>query len=212
MSGMIDVHNSDLVLRRLGQPSLDAMGQAVAATREDILEYRRALPRLAVRHTQRGVLNWIHDQLFSNLVDRFEGAGVAGLYVRDSEPTREIYVSTPSEYFRLRFKKHDPRDLISSYPTQGFRDFTSQVTSTTFQEIRLTGGFRWDAAVGSIGAAVVSARDGAENVLWAVELAEATGGNVVDPAPAPNDGGPILPTLEFRGDLSKRVNRSERQS
>ena len=209
---MIDVHNSDMVVARLGQPSLDAIGQAVAETRDDLREYRHGLPRLAARHTQRGLLNWIHDQLFANLVNRFEGAAVPGLHVRDAEPTREIYVGPPSEYFRLRFKKHDAHDLIASYPTLGFRDFASQDVQTTVQEIRLTGGFRWDAVTETIGAAVISARDGSENVLWALELSEAVGGDVVDVAPGPNDGGPILPTLEFRGDLTRRNDRRENES
>lgn len=132
---MIDVRNSDEVLSLLGQPSLEAIGQSVARTRDDLDEYRRAVPRLAARQTQRGILNWIRDQLFANVRDLFE-AHVSSVQVRDVEPRREIYVA---DLFRLRFKKHGPADMVSSYPTEAFKDFIVQDPPQLLQEIRLIG-------------------------------------------------------------------------
>lgn len=195
---MIDVRNSDEVLSLLGQPSLEAIGQSVARTRDDLDEYRRAVPRLAARQTQRGILNWIHDQLFANVRDLFE-AHVSSVQVRDVEPRREIYVT---DLFRLRFKKHGPADLVSSYPTEAFKDFIVQDPPQLLQEIRLIGGFRWDAEARLIGPAVLSARDGNHNVLWVIELVAETGGTtVLTPVPSTPSPGPSLPVVAFDGKL-----------
>ena len=83
--------------------------------------------------------------------------------ISDEEPRREVYFGS---LFRFRFKKHDEQDLVASYPTDGFLDFTVQDPPQLIQEVRLIGGYRWDREVSQIGAPLVSARDGRDKVLW----------------------------------------------
>lgn len=169
-AGMLDVGNTQSVVASLGQAPLDAIGRAVGLTRTDLMTYRSTLPAMAARHSQRGILNWVHDQFFAHVRGQFE-TDVEGTQVLDREPTRDIFVG---ENFRLRFKKHGDSDLVSSYPTTGYLDFVAQDVPQLIQEIRLIGGYRWDPETRELGAAVLSARDGRRNVLWVLELAEAT--------------------------------------
>lgn len=188
--GMINVRNSHEVLTALGPDAVAALGKSVVATRADLAEYRGKVPRLAARHTKRGMLNWVHDQFFANLVAAFD-ADVKQISVRDQEPTREIYVG---DTFRWRFKKHDGKDLVSSYPTSGYLGFAVQDPPQLIQEIRLIGGYRWDPELERIGVGVISARDGRSNVLWAVELDEAASAGGIDFTPRQPSGG-ALPSL-----------------
>lgn len=165
---MIDAGNSQLVVNALGQAPLDAIGKAVGLTRTDLNTYRSSLPAIAARHSQRGMLNWVHDQFFAHVRAQFE-THVDATSVLDREPTRDIFVG---ETFRLRFKKHSDDDMVSSYPTDGFLGFVSQDDPQLIQEVRLIGGYRWDPETREIGTAVLSARDGKHKVLWVVELAE----------------------------------------
>lgn len=165
---MIDPRNTHSVVEALGQAPLDAIGVAVSATRDDLREYRSTLPRLAARHSQRGILNWVHDQFFAHARIQFE-ARVQDTSIVDREPTRDIFVG---HTFRFRLKKHTANDLVSSYPTEAFLAFTLQDPPQLIQEVRLIGGYRWDPDTRDIGTAVVSARDGKDNVLWVIELAE----------------------------------------
>lgn len=201
--GMIDVGKSHEVLRALGQAPLDALGKAVELTRADQDEYRSTLPRLSARHTQRGWLNWVHDQFFANMLVAVDEK-CDDATVRDLEPRREIYFGS---LFRFRFKKHDEHDFISSYQTDGYLDFTQQDPPQLLQEIRLIGGYRWDREVSQIGAPLVSARDGHNRVLWVYELEASSGsGGATHFAPKPPSdwGGPNLPVVEA---MKARVRR-----
>lgn len=205
---MIDVGKSHEVLGALGQAPLDALGRAVQLTRADQDEYRSTLPRLSARHTQRGWLNWVHDQFFANMLvtvdEKCDDASV-----RDVEPRREVYFGS---LFRFRFKKHDEHDLVASYPTDGFLDFAEQDPPQLLQEIRLIGGYRWDREVSQIGAPLVSARDGRNRVLWVYELEadSGTGGTTHFEPKAPSDsGGPNLPVVEA---MNARLSREGEES
>ena len=124
---------------------------------------------MAARHSQRGLLNWIHDQFFAHARVQFR-AQVEGVSILDREPTRDIFIG---HTFRVRLKKHASNDMVSSYPTDAFLAFAVQDPPQLLQQVRLIGGYRWDAETNSIGTAVLSARDGRSKVLWAIELAEA---------------------------------------
>ncbi|MCW2843478.1 MAG: hypothetical protein JWN22_1394 [Nocardioides sp.] len=166
--GMVDPRNTQSVVEALGQSPLDAIGAAVRDTRANLATYRSTLPELAARHSQRGILNWVHDQFFANARAQFE-SNVEGTSVLDREPTRDIFVG---HTFRFRLKKHTDDDMVSSYPTDAFLAFALQDPPQLIQEVRLIGGYRWDSETREIGTAVLSARDGKSNVLWVVELAE----------------------------------------
>lgn len=192
-SGMIDVGNTQSVVQALGQAPLDAIGKAVGLARADLKTYRTTLPAMAARHSQRGILNWVHDQFFAHVRAQFE-THVNATSVLDREPTRDIFVG---ETFRLRFKKHSDDDMVSSYPTDGFLGFVAQDVPQLIQEVRLIGGYRWDPEAREIGTAVLSARDGKQKILWVVELAEATADDGVAhfQPQAPDQSLPSLPTI-----------------
>lgn len=205
--GMIDPRNTQSVVEALGQPPLDAIGAAVRATRDDLHEYRTTLPRMAARHSQRGLLNWVHDQFFAHARAQFE-ANVKGTRVVDREPTRDIFVG---HSFRFRLKKHTADDMVSSYPTDAFLAFSLQDPPQLIQEVRLIGGYRWDPESRDIGPAVVSARDGRSAVLWVVELAEtAEDDGVAHFQPqVPDTTLPLLPTVVESVDIDEKETGSE---
>ncbi|TCC43265.1 hypothetical protein [Kribbella sindirgiensis] len=199
---MIDPRNTQSVVDALGQSPLDAIGAAVRDTRTDLKTYRTTLPAMAARHSQRGILNWVHDQFFAHVRAQFE-ANVKSTKVLDREPTRDIFVG---QNFRFRFKKHASDDMVSSYPTDGFLAFALQDPPQLIQEIRLIGGYRWDPEIREIGTAVLSARDGKKSVLWVVELAETAAGDsdVVHFQPqTPDTSLPALPQIVESVEIEK---------
>lgn len=199
--GMIDPRNTQSVVDALGQSPLDAIGAAASATRDDLTTYRSTLPAMAARHSQRGILNWVHDQFFAHARAQFQ-ATVKNTSVVDREPTRDIYVG---HTFRFRLKKHTADDMVSSYPTDAFLAFALQDPPQLIQEVRLIGGYRWDPETREIGTAVVSARDGRSNVLWVVELAEtaaADGATHFEPR-VPDGTLPPLPTVVESVEIEK---------
>ncbi|PID53466.1 MAG: hypothetical protein CSB46_07920 [Micrococcales bacterium] len=199
---MIDPRNARSVVDALGQSPLDAIGVAVRDTRADLNTYRSTLPKMAARHSQRGILNWVHDQFFAHVCAQFE-TGVKDTTVLDREPTRDIFVG---HNFRFRFKKHTSDDMVSFYPTETFLAFALQDPPQLIQEVRLIGGYRWDPETWEIGTAVLSARDGKCNVLWAIELAETAAGEsgVVHFEPqAPDASLPALPQIVESVEIEK---------
>ena len=188
---MIDPRNTQSVVDALGQSPLDAIGAAVRNTRADLESYRSTLPAMAARHSQRGILNWVHDQFFAHARFQFE-TNVKHTSVLDREPTRDIFVG---HTFRFRLKKHTSDDMVSSYPTDGFLAFAVQDPPQLIQEVRLIGGYRWDPETREIGTAVLSARDGKSNVLWVVELAEAAADDTGVVHFQPQNVDPNLPAL-----------------
>nr|BAM76244.1 hypothetical protein [Janibacter sp. TYM3221] len=195
---MIHPDNSHEVLAAIGQDNLNRLGRAVRATRDDLAEYRRALPRLAARHTNRGLLNWIHDQYFANVVATFEE--VNDRSIRDKEPIRELYLGS---VFRFRFKAHDANDGVSSYPTPAFEQFATQGSLEALQEVRLIAGYRWDKEAGQIEEAVVTLRDGKNDVRWSIVLdeGEELGVSIYTPRDMPD-----LPSLPTIGGLESTIN------
>jgi hypothetical protein len=199
--GMIDVENTQSVVQALGGPPLDAIGRAVGLTRADLKTYRSTLPSMAARHSQRGILNWVHDQFFAHVRAQFE-TDVDSTQVLDREPIRDIFVG---DNFRFRFKKLGDGDMVSSYPTTGYLDFVAQDDPQLIQEVRLIGGYRWDPETREIGSAVVSARDGRHKVLWVLELAETTtASGVIHFQPQQtNPGLPELPQIVESVEIEK---------
>jgi hypothetical protein len=62
--------------------------------------------------------------------------------------------------------------------------------------VTLAAGYRWDPELREIKAPVISYRDGKDNPIWAVELAEPDdGASAITWTPIP--GGPSLPAVEY---------------
>jgi hypothetical protein len=204
---MIDPTDSHVVLARLGEQRVTAIALAVGQTREDLALYRKTLPQFVSRHSQRGLLNWIHDQLFANIKDQFDAD--PSVAISQTEPTDEIMIDNT---LRIRFKKHDAQDMVSNYPTAAWRAWSRQDLIPAFSEIRLIAGFRWDAAAREMRTPVISARDGEKNVLWAAELhrIEATTPIYV-PSPVLQPEAPALPVFEI-ADIENNGDHSDEQS
>lgn len=150
--------------------------------------YRSTFPTWVADSSDRGLLNWCHDRAWAHVIRIFEA--VPGVSFVDQPPTRELHVGVR---YRLRVKKHDIEGHVSTYLTQGALDFLEQESATVegLEEVRLIAGYRWDAELREVGAAVISLRDGQQHIVWMHELDEPA--EVVGAIPTP-----ILPPAEPR--------------
>ncbi len=76
--------------------------------------------------------------------------------------------------YRIRLKRHRLPATVATYPTQGALNFmeqpNGQLVLEGMEHIRLILGYLWDNDSDEVGAAVLSMRDGIDNVLWVHEL------------------------------------------
>ncbi|WP_020502232.1 hypothetical protein [Sciscionella marina] len=181
------------VLAELGDKVQAAVAQSVAAARADLSEYRELRPAWVAEHSEGGLANWIHDRVWSHLMHQLDGE--PDVTVVDQEPTRSFRIGTR---YLVRVKRHGPGDKISTYPTQTALQFYLQGVQTRFpgmDEIRLVAGYLWDPETRAVGDAVISMRDGLDNVVWSVVVDVDPGSGAVGIRPVPTE--PTPPTLEF---------------
>lgn len=187
----------DSVRGDLGDKVVDALRYAIVATREDLARYRTTLPEFATEQSGRGMASWIHDRLWQHVLrGLFDVPEVSFV---DSGPTREMYVGTA---YRLRFKRHDNAGLVRNYPTPTATAFwdADAFMLPGLGEMRLCFGYVWDSETDDIGDAVMSSRDGQDNVLWMVRLDDVDGGfgeagGDITPIVPPNE--PLLPRIDM---------------
>ena len=186
---MKSYRNSDTVLDELGDKFTSALVEAVAAARRDLAEYRLTSPHFVADSSKRGLANWIHDRLWHHLVTLLDD--VAGVFFVERGVTREICVGAN---YRVRLKRHHAKAEVSTYPTPTALEFLSQPPASPtlpgFDEVHLIAGYRWLESAHDVGPAVISLRDGKDNVLWIVELPDGDVPSEVEalperPAPAP---------------------------
>ncbi len=189
--------SAEWVIDDLGDKVAQGLALMVARTRADLTLYRQTFPGWVANSTDRGLLNWCHDQAWAHAVVIFDG--VREVSFVDRPPTRELFVGTR---YRLRVKKHDIDGAIATYLTQGALDFLEQEPATLdgLEEIRLIAGYGWDPELREIGAAVISLRDGHDKVIWKHELDEPTGGVTTTTTPIWPPTGPRPPRIERSGD------------
>jgi hypothetical protein len=188
--------SEETVISDLGDKVTSGLAVMVAQTRSDLSVYRRTFPGWVAGSTDRGLLNWCHDRSWAHLQRIFEG--VADVSFVDSPPLREMYVGTR---YRMRMKKHDVEDRVSTYQTQGALAFLEQEIQGALdglEEVRLIAGYRWDNELRQIGEPVISLRDGTE-VIWAHVLAEPDGALVSETIPIAPPSGPRAPTIDMPG-------------
>ncbi len=163
--------NSQKILEALGDKVIESLGAAVFNARHDLKSYRLAFPEFAADASERGLANWIHDRLWAHLTSSLQDSGIAEFV--DSGPTRELLVDG---IYRIRIKRHDGHGRVSSYPTTAATTFFEQLSLElrlgSETEVRLAAGYRWVPEAREIGPAVLSYRDGVENLVWMVELPE----------------------------------------
>ncbi|MEU8355924.1 hypothetical protein AB0C27_07905 [Nonomuraea sp. NPDC048882] len=185
----------DEVKADLGDKVVEAFARSVARAADDLVKYRQGMPSFVSQASERGLANWIHDRLWYHLTVLLDD--VPGVQLVDEEPTREIYVGIR---YRLRAKRHGDDGDISTYLTSGAKDFLfqppSQPTLAGMEEVRLIVGYIWDKESREMGQAVLSLRDGRNDIVWLIELPDAGtgyGGATVTPVPAaPEPSAPII--------------------
>lgn len=186
------------VVDSLGDKVVEALSLAVVGARDDLSRYRRAFPDFVAGHSDRGLLNWVHDRMWVHLRSQLDD--VAGVSFVDRGPLRELWVGTN---FRCRLKKHDAAGMVRTYPTAAALDFMTQRLQPALdglEDIPLCAGYIWDPAERDVGPAVLSLRDGLDNVIWLHQLAEpsAAGGDAtVNPIVPPTT--PERPAVGLSG-------------
>jgi hypothetical protein len=196
----------DQVLAELGDKAVRTISLSMQRAKRDLATYRQGHPDWVAASTERGLANWIWDRVWFHLgvlsVD-IEGT----VKMRDKGMIRELAIGR----FRLRFKRHDKEGSISSYETQGFLDFCTQLDGQLpgMEEIRLVAGYVWDRDLREMGDNVMSLRDGSEAVEWVHVLPviddEEGGGKTVAIPPLPTPSTPEISVPEGVGQRSEET-------
>jgi len=195
--------NSAEVFADIGEKPVGAFATSVQRTRQDLAKYRSTFPLWVSDHGERGLANWISDRLWAHLLSLADS--ISDMSVVEKGPLREVLIGVN---YRFRVKRHDEEGNIASYETPSFLDFVLQEPSEAklpgLEETRLVAGYEWNKELRDIGAAVISLRDGKENVIWKEQLPEpadeSTGlGHVVTPEQA----GPTAPIIDLPREIGE---------
>lgn len=191
---MNSFYKPEAVVEALGEKVLGALGSAVPKTRSDLDRYRKALPEFASTSSARGLANWIHDRVWHHVVEEIQGLRNAFTIIKG--PVCEVVVD---EKYRIRVKRHNWVGRVSTYPTatalKFLRQPLEQLVIEGLDQVRLIAGYRWDHTRHEIGPAVLSLRDGLNNVLWVIELSESSTDTSSARTIPPTT--PVAPQLEF---------------
>ncbi len=189
--------NSTEVVEALGEKVIQALGAAIPRTRLDLDRYRRSLPDIVATSSPRGLANWFHDRVWHHVVSELHDRD--NIVIVDKGPLREIVVDGTC---RVRIKRHDKKGRVNTYPTQSALEFLSQppeqMVLDGLAEVRLIAGYQWNSTTHEIGPAVLSLRDGLDNLLWLIELPEQADGTSVESITGPR--APHSPRIEFQLD------------
>ena len=161
----------DEVLNQLGDGFVRAYLEALGVARAHYASFRSG-PDFPANPTQRMVACFIHDWIWSAFVPLVEGD--PSISVHDREPERQL---TNGTNIRIRIKRHQLDDSMSSYPTEGSRDFWTPAAAVALdglEEVPLALGYRWDSDERAVGDAVLTLRDGADKAVWAAVLTPAS--------------------------------------
>lgn len=192
-------------LADLGDKVVTAFGTCVRDVRADLAAYRAAHPDWVAESSERGLANWIHDRMWAHLTRTLEG--VDSVAFVEVGPTREMYVGVG---YRLRAKRHSTFGAVSTYPTQTAIAFMEQdqLALAGLEQVNLCVGYRWDSDMRQVVEAVLSLRDGQDNIIWLTEINEppVTGAAPVTPI-VPAEDGPQLPSIE--GPAAARAEGTE---
>ncbi|TCC10336.1 hypothetical protein [Kribbella soli] len=203
---MFSYPTPDEVLAGLGDKVVGGLANAVVAVAADLVEYRRIAPHFVSRHSERGLANWIHDQMWSHVLRELDS--IPNVSFVDKEPTRDVYVGLD---YRLRVKRHSPTGAIRSYPTQEALSFVTQQPDLLSEDgagiVNLCVGYEWDAGSRTIGGPVMSLRDGSfDEVIWVIDVSAGSGGEGTVRPMFPT-GAPKPPTIG--GTPNQETNKEE---
>jgi hypothetical protein len=156
----------------LGDKVIAAVVAAVKAARADLADYRRFRPAWVAQASERGLAAWIHDRLWYHMTVAL--ADLPQVAITDKGVLREFTVGPETDVYRFRVKRHHMDGDVSTYPTQLALEFLAQVDEMLegFEELHLIAGYRWDREERAMGAAVISLRDGRDDIKWEHDLDE----------------------------------------
>lgn len=195
---MESLPTADQVLDDVGDKFTGAVAKAVGLARDDLATMRRVLPEFVTQSSARGLANLLHDRLWHHLVVLLDGMDRVTLV--EKGPTCEAIVNVK---YRFRFKRHHEDGSVQAYPTssalQFFDQDEQQLVLEGFEEVHLIAGYYWLDESHDVGAAVMSMRDGKDNIVWIIELPEEPAiGAQVDPI-HPAEDGPTAPVITLPG-------------
>jgi hypothetical protein len=195
---------SQQVFDDIGEKPLRTFAQCVAGARTDLADYRRLLPHFVADHSERGLANWISDRLWARLVNLAEA--VPGMEMIEQGVLREV---TIGYNFRLRVKRHDVVGDVASYPTPTFLEFAEQPEGQLegLKETRLIAGYEWLKDRRDIGDAVMSLRDGKDNIIWCERLPLPEEGEAGGDVITPQTPTPPAPVVDV-GDIGQKAKDS----
>jgi hypothetical protein len=197
----------DAILAELGDKVTAAIAVSVSAAHDDLVTYREQHAGWVADHSERGLANWIHDRVWAHLMQRLDGE--AEITVVDHEPTRVVRVVGVGMKYLMRVKRHGLDDKISTYPTQTALQFYMQGEQSLFPEmveVRLAADYLWNPETRSIGDAVISMRDGVDNVVWSVVIGLEPGTGAVAIRPMPT--GPVPPVVDVAGERLDQADQA----
>jgi hypothetical protein len=161
----------------LGDKVIEAVAGAVNAAKGDLADYRSFRAAWVAQASERGLAAWIHDRLWFHLASALDK--IPGVTITDKGVLREFSVGPETSVYRFRVKRHHEDGDVSTYPTELALEFLAQPEGMLeiFGESHLIAGYRWIGEERAMGDAVISLRDGRQNVIWEKELPFHGGGS-----------------------------------
>lgn len=195
----------DEVASALGDKVMAAFVATVDKSRGDLAVYRAALPRFVADQSERGLANWIHDRMWANL--GVELQGLADVVMTERGVVREVGVGTN---FIIRLKRHSQEGGIQTFPTLAAQEFWAQgdvqPALDGLELVTLGAGYMWMRDEREIGPAVLSLRDGIDEMIWFEEIARFEDGTVAILNPEPVE--PTRPTIHLAGEDEATAEQS----
>jgi hypothetical protein len=199
---MISHPSREQVVAELGDKVIDALRLGVAHAKDQFRVYQQEHANWLANNAKRTVANLIHDWMWTAVST--ELSETTHVTVIDRDPTRELSIRVESEHrlsYLMRLKRHHLDGSTSSYQTQTVIDFELQGGNATFPgfaEVRLEAGYEWDDETRAMGTALITLRDGRDNVIWTLPLPPhaASTGTVTHPT-TPE---PVFPVVGIQGE------------
>jgi len=207
-SGMFSARNPNDVRYDLPDQLLQALVDAVESASLDWEAFRREHPEWTAGMFERESASLIHSNLRRHLVRDVES--IPNVTAFNREPYFEMAAEgAVGRFYKIRVKRHDALDLISSFPTPSDQRFWGDMPSgfDQLEVVNLAFGYRWKKEDKAVGAAVLSYREGKSNPIWSVEL-QRPGGSLT----APIAFSPILPSLPLVDLRDAQVEESREQA
>lgn len=215
-SGMISRPSPEEVTAEIGDKVIDALRLGVSRAKEQFREYQQQHPDWLANNAKRTVADLIHDWMWAAVVAALTTVSkhpaseadetTPHVTIIDRDPLRELSIRVESEHrlsYLIRLKRHHMDGATSSYQPQTVIDFELQGRNQTFPgfgEVRLEAGYEWDEETRAIGTALITLRDGRNNVIWTLPLSPDAGSAADGVVTRPTTPEPVPPVVGVPGE------------